>query len=105
MTSHGCDLFLRCTACLVGVVQELPTYIEHTLAQYYEGLKTCRGRVYYNSNAEADTDDSHCKTSKFKHLANLAQSIRTRSEAWLAYVKEDPGVRGLQSLFSQEELD
>ena len=57
------------------------------------------------NETDPENTDHHCKTRKLQHLESLVKSISDRTEAWLQYAKDDPGVKGLQSLFSKDELN
>ena len=81
------------------------------MPQFFSELGHCVAPIPVQYGIEDDVfksddsgEDHHCKTYKMKHLDRLLESIQTRVEAWLEYVKQDPGVRGLQALFTQEEI-
>ena len=102
--------------CAHGSIKGLPGYLSKTLPIYFANIDDCVApvipfgfesetiEVKDRKTRETGSLDHHCKTSKMRHLQKLVESIRVRTEAWLEYVKENPSVKGLQALFTPEEI-
>ena len=103
-------------ACAHDSIKSLPAYLNKNLPLFFGDIEECVAPVVPLGFEKETTEnlerltrengslDHHCKTSKIKHIEKLVSSIRARIEAWLEHVKKNPSVKGLQALFTQEEI-
>lgn len=106
----------RCFACAHESITSLPEYLKANLDEYFAEIDDCTEVVipmgfeaetvakHASKQKETGNLDHHCKTSKISHLNKMLDSIKARVEAWATYVKEDHGLKGLQALFTKEEI-
>jgi len=105
--------------CAQDAITFLPDYLGKTVTLYLAEIDDCiapdipfgfeeaslEQATKDDQTSASESLDHYCKAGKMRHLEKLLESIKVRSEAWLAYAQENPSVKGFQALFTQQEKE